>query len=402
MKADAGVIITASHNPKEYNGVKLYDETGRQLIPSEIVPISKKIESIKYFESVFPNVEPKYVTADVEMKYIEMVKSIKLNNVKEIKAVFTPLHGTGGVFIKDILPNVHLVEQQMIADPDFSTLNLPNPENEEAFALALELGNSVDADILLATDPDADRVGCMIKDNGYHFLSGNEIAVILLKYILDDAKSKNRLSNRIVYKSIVSSKLGKMMCQKYGVTMEETLTGFKYIGKLMNETKKKYLFGYEESNGCIINDDVRDKDAMQAAYLLYEACSYYKTRGLTLLDVLKGLYDEFGKYANKTISYMLDGQGGQLLKEKIMQYFKENSIDKAINKIDYNIEPGMMKDNIVKFDLNNGSVIIRPSGTEPKIKVYLELNGSNVDNELQLLERYITGIINNIKGERDE
>ncbi|XMB66235.1 phospho-sugar mutase [Mycoplasmatota bacterium zrk1] len=396
LNAGGGVIITASHNPKEYNGIKLYDETGRQLIPEEIIPVAEKIDGLGYFDNSFDCVSPKFINKEVEVEYLKMVKSISLNKVEPIEAVFTPLHGTGGVFIKDILPNIYLVKEQMEADPNFSTVSLPNPEDVNAFDLAIKLGKRVNADILLATNPDADRVGCMIYDNGYQFLNGNEIAIILLNYILEN---KN-LDNGIVYKSIVSSGLGNAICKKCGVKMEETLTGFKYIGKKMNETDKEFLFGYEESRGCIISDSVRDKDALQATYMLYEACSYYKSKGLTLLNVLENLYNEFGRYNNLTVSYTLRGQLGLKHKSMIMDYFRSNMISGALRKIDYLNETGLMKDDIVKFELDGGSVIIRPSGTEPKIKVYLESFSDTL--KIDKLEEKISILIENIKGENDE
>ncbi len=380
---DGGIIITASHNPKEYNGIKLYDSTGCQITPDKIVPIIEAIEVADYF-SIFEKSKYKKVPDSIVDKYVEEVQSISLRDVEPIKATFTPLHGTAGVLIDRILPGLDLVSEQMIPDGNFTYAEIPNPESEVAFELALTYAKKNDSEVVLATDPDADRVGIMVKhENEYIYLNGNESAVLLLNYILESKP----FTNGIVYKSIVTGNLGKRICEAYGIEMEETLTGFKYIGTRMNESDKTYVFGYEESNGCIIKDIVRDKDSLQAVYMLYEAASFYKAQGLTLVDKLDEIYKKYGYFYNTTIAFTLEGQEGAAKKARVMEFFRTHEFDGLLNRIDFLGETGLPKDDIVKLVFESISLIVRPSGTEPKVKVYMEA----IDDDT-LIETYKTKV----------
>ncbi len=390
LELDGGVIITASHNPKEYNGIKLYDKTGCQITPDKIVPIIDAIDAADYFES-YKDATYKQVPDSVVDKYVTEVQSIKLRDVEPIKATFTPLHGTAGVLIDRVLPGLDLVTEQMVADGHFSTCEVPNPESTVAFELALKYARENDSEVVLATDPDADRVGIMVKHEGeYVYLNGNESAVLLLNYILESKP----FENGIVYKSIVTGNLGKRICEAYGIEMEETLTGFKYIGTRMNESEKTYVFGYEESNGCIIKDIVRDKDSLQAVFMLYEAASFYKAQGLTLLDKLDEIYKKYGYFYNTTISFSLEGQEGAAKKARVMEFFRTHSFDGLLNRIDFLGETGLPKDDIVKLVFDSISLIVRPSGTEPKVKVYMEAidDETLVDTYKTLVSDYIEKI----------
>lgn len=388
LKLDGGVIITASHNPKEYNGIKLYDETGCQFTPDGIAPIVEFIEKADFFET-YDQADYLEVPSTLIDQYVKDVQSISLNDVEPIKATFTPLHGTGGVLIDRILPGLDLVKEQMVPDGNFTTCEAPNPETTLSFELALEYAKKNDSEVILATDPDSDRLGIMVKHNGvYAFLNGNELAVLILNYILE---SKS-FDNGVVYKSVVTGNLGVEICKKYDVELVETLTGFKYIGSLMNTSDKEYVFGYEESNGCIIKDIVRDKDALQAVFLLHEAASFYKMQGMTLVDKLEAIQKEFGFYYNETVSFTLEGQEGVAKKLRVMDYFRTHEFDGMVNRIDFLGETDLPKDDIVKISFDSISLIARPSGTEPKIKVYME-----AINDKSLIEKHKTLIADAIE-----
>ncbi len=389
LNLDGGAIITASHNPKEYNGIKLYDSTGCQFTPDVIEGIVNEINKSDFFGE-YEEADYVRVPNKIIKDYIASVKSISLNEVKLVKATFTPLHGTGRL-IKDISPGLDFVTEQMVSDPNFSTCAAPNPENIEAFELALKYAYKNDSEIILATDPDADRLGVMVKHKGkYEFLNGNELAVLLLNYILESTS----YDNGVVYKSIVTGNLGKEICKSHGVEMIETLTGFKYIGSLMNQSDKEFVFGYEESNGCIIKDVVRDKDALQAVYLLHEAASVYLCEGITLVDKLNDIYSTYGRFYNETISFMLEGIEGQVKLKRVLKYFRETEFDGLIARTDYLQDTILPKDDIVKLEFNDFQVIVRPSGTEPKVKFYLEAVGT--EETLIEYKKIIADAITNI------
>ena len=390
LHATGGVMITASHNTKEYNGYKIYDADGCQLVPKYADQVIEKINSVTDIFAIETEKNPTLintVSEDVDAKYIEMVKEISLrNDDKNIKIVYTPLHGTGSVFAPTILRqlgyDVICVEEQMIHDPDFSSVSSANPENTQAFDKAIELGKQVNADILLANDPDADRLGIAPLHNGkYVLLTGNQTAAVILKYLLENTKVIPE--NSYLFTTIVSSTLPAKIAIKNGLKVKEVLTGFKFIGeqaKLIEKTGN-YFFGYEESYGCLVSDKVRDKDAMQASLIASEACNYYKEQGKTLVDVLYDIYEEYGYFIEGIENIVLKGLDGAEKIRNIMDYFRNNEINikGIVSKEDYKLQTvtgsnkkiDLPKSNVIKYILDDESwFILRPSGTEPKLKIY--------------------------------
>lgn len=397
----SGVMITASHNPREYNGYKAYWDEGAQIlddIASEILEnISKvgdvsKVKSMEFDKAV----EEGLITIldySIVDKYMQDVLDLTIedeNLDKDINVVYSPLNGCGNILVRRILDergfkNIHIVKEQENPDPDFTTVGYPNPEDPKAFKYAIELGNKVDADILIATDPDADRVAVEVKnDKGeYTFLSGNETGSLLTYYILSRLSEKGKLpKNGAIVKSIVSTDLPEKIADKFGVAHFNVLTGFKNIYAKANEWDKtgeyQYIFGFEDAIGYSYGDNVRDKDAISSSMMVIEMAAYYKAQGKTLLDVQKEIYEEFGYHAQNLNSVVLEGLDGQKLIARIMEEFRENPIEE-INGVklesitDYlNDETGLEKQNCLGYKLEDGSwYILRPSGTEPKIKLYI-------------------------------
>ena len=416
----SGVVITASHNPAEYNGFKVYGEDGGQVALDAANAITEHIESIEDLFSVEVMDESAlldeglltYLGDDMSERYTEQLRHILIEGDydKSLSIVYSPLHGAGGEMVCKGLKaagfeNVTVVAEQAIPDPDFSTVEYPNPEESKAFDLALRYGHKVNADILIATDPDADRMGLAVlnKTGDYVFLTGNQIGALLLSTILEDKKNQNSIPNNgVVIKSIVTSELGQAIADSYAVKMMNVLTGFKFISEEIekfHKTKEStFLFGYEESFGYLIGDFVRDKDAVQASVLIAEAAARYKERGLTLLDGLEALYEEHGYYQEALESLTLKGKSGMAEIEKIMDYFGSadfsNGFPQAIAVVeDYSTgevvqhETGMThqldlpKSNVLKFITSDNSwFCIRPSGTEPKIKFYFAVKGETKDD----------------------
>lgn len=397
LKCSGGVMITASHNPKDNNGIKLYDETGCQYTPKAIKPIIDLINKSDYFEPCESSNELLINDAiGFDKAYVNDVLSIRLNrdlDLAKVNGVFSPLNGTTSTLIKAILPNLTFVDEQMVNDSEFSTLILPNPEDERVFELAKTYAKS-DTDILLATDPDGDRLGCMVKSNDeFVYLTGNQISIVILDYIL---QNKHGLGPKdIVFKSIVTSNLGDLLCKKYQVTMRHVLTGFKYVGDGIKSLApdERFLFGYEESNGCLIKPFVRDKDSLQAVLMLTEACAYYKEKNMTIIDRLEELYKQYGYFLNHTFSYVFTGIKGQTVMQKFIDYFRNNQIAEEQGKVDFMQQTTYDKTNMIMIKTNYGSLIARPSGTEPKVKVYAEINLANEKLAKQKLTK--------IKGEID-
>ena len=406
LHATGGVMITASHNTKEYNGYKIYDADGCQLVPKYADQVIEKINSITDIFAIETEKNPTLintVSEDVDNKYIEMVKEISLrNDEKTIKVVYTPLHGTGSVFAPTILRqlgyDVVCVEEQMVHDPDFSSVSSANPENTQAFDKAIELGKQVNADILLANDPDADRLGIAPLHNGkYVLLTGNQTAAVILKYLLENTKVIPE--NSYLFTTIVSSTLPAKIATKNGLKVKEVLTGFKFIGeqaKLIEKTGN-YFFGYEESYGCLVSDKVRDKDAMQASLIASEACNYYKSQGKTLVDVLYDIYEEYGYFIEGIENIVLKGLDGAEKIKQIMDYFRNTKIDFDGIKIkeDYKLQVvegakktiDLPKSNVIKYILEDESwFILRPSGTEPKLKVYFGVKAQTMNLATARLE----------------
>jgi len=419
LKCIAGINVTASHNPAEYNGYKVYWEDGAQITPPHDVNIMDAVLAITDYADAKTMDKDEAVKAglyvqigkDVDDKYIAALKKqVKHQDAidavqKDIKIVYTPLHGTGEMLARRALAqagfdSVQVVEAQAVPDPDFSTVKSPNPENQEAFALAEELGRKVDADVLVATDPDADRLGVEIRqaDGSYRNLSGNQIGAIIAKYILEAHKTAGTLpANAALCKSIVSTELVTKIAESYGATMFNVLTGFKFIGEKIHEFETQhnhtYMLGFEESFGYLIKPFVRDKDAIQAVLIVAEIAAYYRSRGMTLADGIEEIYKQYGYFAEKTISVTLSGVDGAAEIKKIMDKFRGNA-PKQFNNTDIaktedfleqtaTTADGVEKlttppSNVLKYILADDSwFAVRPSGTEPKIKFYIATVGES-------------------------
>ncbi|MDC3425740.1 phospho-sugar mutase [Aquibacillus sp. 3ASR75-11] len=427
LGAVAGVMITASHNPPEYNGFKVYNEDGGQITPSEAAQIIKSVQAIKDELCVPVNEQVKveqngllnWIGEEVDQAYLKSLKSISRyqhgsNRFEPITIVFTPLHGTSFHPVMDGLTqlgfnHVHVVEDQANPDPEFSTVSSPNPEEHQAFKMAIEQGKRVDADILIATDPDSDRLGVAVKDgkNAYTVLSGNQLGTLMLDYLLSQS-SQELLDNGRLIKTIVTTEMGRAVASHYGVGTIDTLTGFKFIGEKIKEfetTKEQFLFGYEESYGYLIGDFVRDKDAVQAAMVACEMTSFWKAKGKTLIEALHTLYERHGYYLEDMTSLTLKGKDGAEKIAKMMADIRENEVTQigglpVVYVEDYatsertamatgskeKIE--LPTENVVKFLLTNNSwVCLRPSGTEPKIKCYFGVSSGSMDESNSLLQQ---------------
>ncbi len=419
LKCDAGIVITASHNPSKYNGYKAYGNDGCQLGPKESDYVTSIINSVDIFEGVkdcdFETAVNEgiieYIGEDVINAYLDNVYAQSCidesYNLDELKVIYSPLHGTGNKPVRAILKriginNVEIVKEQELPDGNFPTVPFPNPEFKEAFDLALKMTSSFDADILLATDPDSDRVGVAVKNNGtYSLLNGNEIGALMLYYLLRRKTEMGTLpKNPVAVKTIVSTELCKPICQKYGCELIDVLTGFKFIGEqiLLLEQKgeeNRYILGFEESYGYLSGSYVRDKDAVVGSMLICEMVAYFKTKGQNLLQVLDELYKEFGYYKNLQHSITCEGISGMEDMKNAMQTLSANPPKEiaginVINVKDYNnslctnLQNGktakinLPKSNVLAYELeNNSTVTVRPSGTEPKIKVYVSAVGSD-------------------------
>ena len=424
----AGIMITASHNPAPFNGYKVYGEDGGQMPPHDADALTTYIRGIENpFAVEVADVEAEKASGLIEVigeavdaEYLKEVKDVNINPTlieefgKDMKIVYTPLHGTGEMLARRALAqagfdSVQVVEAQATADPDFSTVKSPNPESQAAFALAEELGRQVGADVLVATDPDADRVGVEVlqKDGSYLNLSGNQIGAIMAKYILEAHKNAGTLpENSALCKSIVSTDLVTKIAESYGATMFNVLTGFKFIAEKIQEFEEKhdhtYMMGFEESFGYLIKPFVRDKDAIQAVLVVAELAAYYRSRGLTLADGIEEIYKEYGYYAEKTISVTLSGVDGAEQIKEIMAKFRNNAPKEwnatAITVVeDFKDQTATAADgtvtnlttppsDVLKYTLADGSwIAVRPSGTEPKIKFYIAVVGeSNEDSQAKI------------------
>ena len=424
----AGIMITASHNPAPFNGYKVYGEDGGQMPPHDADALTTYIRAIENpFAVEVADVEAEKASGLIEVigeavdtEYLKEVKDVNINPAlieefgKDMKIVYTPLHGTGEMLARRALAqagfdSVQVVEAQATPDPDFSTVKSPNPENQAAFALAEELGRQVGADVLVATDPDADRVGVEVlqKDGSYLNLSGNQIGAIMAKYILEAHKNAGTLpENAALCKSIVSTDLVTKIAESYGATMFNVLTGFKFIAEKIQEFEEKhnhtYMMGFEESFGYLIKPFVRDKDAIQAVLVVAELAAYYRSRGLTLADGIEEIYKEYGYYAEKTISVTLSGVDGAEQIKAIMAKFRDNGPKEFNNTAitvveDFKAQTSTATDgtvtalttppsDVLKYTLADGSwIAVRPSGTEPKIKFYIAVVGeSNEDSQTKI------------------
>jgi len=429
LKAAAGIVITASHNPKQYNGYKVYGENGAQVSPAAAESITTAIQALQYSDcTLMDEAEARKSgllqiigSKEVDDDYIAQVKTLCVNpelmarEGKNLSIVYTPIHGSGNVPVRRILKevgitNVSVVHEQEMPDPEFSTVNVPNPEDPGALAMAMELANKVHADAVFGTDPDCDRLGVGVRDRKGNFqvLNGNQIGCILLHYILSTRKKLGTLpANGAVCKSIVSTSLANSICESFGVEMFETLTGFKYIGDLIHQFGKTgshtFLFGFEESHGYLSSTFVRDKDGVNASLLIAEAAAACKAEGYTLYEYMQQIYQQYGCYTNKTFSTVLPGKHGLSRMAEIMKKLREQPPMeigglKVVAIRDYltrlRTENGVAqpidlpKSNVLYFELEGGNwVCVRPSGTEPKIKLYINAKAASKREANELNEQ---------------
>jgi phosphoglucomutase len=426
----SGIMVTASHNPKDYNGYKVYWEEGSQILDDIAFPIQEKIKDIKNFSDITVMDERKaidnelliYIGKGIDNEYIGRVKSLSLRDEevnKDIVIVYTPLNGTGNIPVRRVLrekgfENVHVVQEQENPDPNFPTIDYPNPEDIRAFEYSILLGKKVNADILIATDPDCDRLAVMVYNGSeYVSLNGNQTGAVLIKYILEALDEKGQIpENGVIVKSIVTGDLGEKIAKQYNVKTVEALTGFKNICGKENEFEKSgeysFLFGYEESIGYVYGTFVRDKDAVISSMLLAEAAGYYQTKGKSLLDVLEDIYQEVGYTSEGPFSLVLEGIEGKERIKRMMVHVRENPPKEVAGKqvvdvIDFltqdKIDVG--KTNALKYTLDDGSwFAVRPSGTEPKIKVYVYTNGATKvesDKKAEAIQADIRKILDKIE-----
>lgn len=432
FKCQAGIMVTASHNPAAYNGYKAYGEDGCQMTDVAANTVYDEISKLDMFKDVkitdFDEAVKsgmiEYVDESVYDTYLEKVMEQQVNpgvcKGADLKVVYTPLNGTGNKLVRKVLGkigvnDVVVVPEQELPDGNFTTCPYPNPEIKEALAKGLELCEKEQPDLLLATDPDADRVGIAVKDydGSYRLISGNEDGVMLTNYILSCKKASGKLPEKpVVVKTIVTTKLINKLCEKYGCELKNVLTGFKYIGEVILNLEKKheenrYLFGFEESYGYLSGTYVRDKDAVVASMLVCEMAAYYKKQGKSLAEVIDGLYEEFGYYLNQTYSFEFGGAAGMQKMSDIMTSVRDNTpksiagydvvkvsdyllrkeIDVATGSVT-NID--LPKSNVIALHLaDDNAVIIRPSGTEPKIKLYITSVGKDKDNAAEICEKLV-------------
>ena len=417
LNCDAGIVITASHNPPEYNGYKVYGSDGGQITLDMANAIFSEIDKLDIFDDVktcskeeaINNSKLKYIGDDVDREYLNKIKELSINpnisrDVDDFKIVYTPIHGTGLIPITRALSmlgysDVNIVASQKFPDGDFPTVKSPNPEEREALAEGIKLAESIKADVVLGTDPDADRVGVAVrnKKGNYELLTGNQIGALLTHYLISNKKDIN--SRDAVIKTIVTSELGANIAKSYGTTVFDTLTGFKFIGEKIKEFEEQkdynFLFGYEESYGYLAGTFVRDKDAVISSVLIVEMAAFYKSKGLTLLDALNKIYQKYGYYSDALDSFTFKGIDGQGKIKSVVDRFRNIvELKKGFSDIsiieDYksqeklNLETDLTESiqlpssNVIKIHLSDQSwFAVRPSGTEPKLKIYYSTIGTN-------------------------
>ena len=442
LKCTAGIMITASHNPPKYNGYKVYWDDGSQIVAPRDKDIINKVRSIADFKEIKTISKEEAIEKglfnvigkEMDDKYIETLKSKILNpeivkeQGKDLKIVYTPLHGTGNTIAERLLnelgfKNVYVVPEQAKPDGNFPTVDYPNPEDKKAFKLALELAEKVDADVVLATDPDADRLGIYAKDTKtgeYMPYTGNMSALLIAEYRISQMKEKNILpKDGMFITTIVSSDLAKAIAANYGLECIEVLTGFKNIGAVMKKAEenhdKTYVFGFEESYGCLIGDYARDKDGIAAVMSLCEAAAYYRAQGITLWDQMNNIYEKYGYYKEDQVSIVLEGaEGAEKIKE-MMTSMRNKDVEQigkykvlCFKDVDRDYvkdmttgeesKTGLPKSNVLYYQLENNSwCCVRPSGTEPKIKLYFGVKGSSAENATEELEQLKEAMVKIVK-----
>lgn len=418
LNCNAGIVITASHNPKEYNGYKVYDKYGCQLVPQYADKVISYINNVKDIKSVkhmnlnmaLSNGYLTYIGDEVLNSYISEVEKMAVyKEASDLKIVYTPLHGTGNIPVRKVLSDmsfdVSVVKEQAVADGNFTTVRSPNPEEKDALNMALEQAKRANADLVIGTDPDCDRVGVGVLHNGeYTLLTGNQTGALLVDFYLRFKKQSLNPKSTLV-KTIVTNDLGAEIARKNGLNVVETLTGFKYIGDQITKYEKtgenEFLIGYEESYGYLVGTYARDKDAVVASMLICEMAAYYKKNKMTLVDALNVLYSEYGFYLDALDSFVLKGKDGASRIKNIMSYFRANKATVFPNITDvkdYSTGIGdLPKSNVLKFFLKGGSwIAVRPSGTEPKLKMYYSVRGidsSTCERSLQNIRTIINGIM---------
>ena len=418
LNCNAGIVITASHNPKEYNGYKVYDKYGCQLVPQYADKVISYINNVKDIKSVkhmnlnmaLSNGYLTYIGDEVLNSYISEVEKMAVyKEASNLKIVYTPLHGTGNIPVRKVLSDmsfdVSVVKEQTVADGNFTTVRSPNPEEKDALNMALEQAKRANADLVIGTDPDCDRVGVGVLHNGeYTLLTGNQTGALLVDFYLNFKKQSLNSKSTLV-KTIVTNDLGAEIVRKNGLNVVETLTGFKYIGDQITKYEKtgenEFLIGYEESYGYLVGTYARDKDAVVASMLICEMAAYYKKNKMTLVDALNVLYSEYGFYLDALDSFVLKGKDGASRIKNIMSYFRANKATVFPNITDVkNYSTGigdLPKSNVLKFFLKGGSwIAVRPSGTEPKLKMYYSVRGidsSTCERSLQNIRTIINGIM---------
>lgn len=441
LECKGGIVVTASHNPKEYNGYKVYDEFGGQVTDEKANIIINKVNNISSFDNI-KNMDEEvaikngllvYIGEDVDKAYIDLVKDLTVrkdlvkDKAKDLKIIYTPIHGSGNMPVRRVLSelgytSVSVVKEQEMPDGNFPTASYPNPEEPAVFKLALEMAKEENPDVIFATDPDADRIGVVVKDSEgeYRVLTGNQTGLLLTKYILDSLKEENKLKeNGVVIKTIVTTDGAKKIAEDYNVELIEVLTGFKYIGEKIQGFKtnndKSYIFGFEESYGYLAGDFVRDKDAVISAMLIAEMTLFYKEQGKSLYDGLIDLYEKYGYFKETLVSFELKGKEGAEKISKCIDSLRNEALTevnghKIVKKYDYKLsieentltgekkEINLPKSNVLKFVCDNDFwFVVRPSGTEPKMKAYVAVEGNGLkDSEEKLLgfKEEIVKIIN--------
>ena len=417
LKCDAGVVITASHNPPKYNGYKVYGPTAGQATPELANEITRHIRAVEGFKTGYKPYDEAIADGTVELigREIDEIYYQKTMTLltqpdlvkekgKDLKLVYTPLHGSGNVPVREVLKrigvtNVTVVREQEAPDGDFPTVKAPNPEDPNAFTLAFRYAEEVDASVIIGTDPDSDRLGLAVKktDGTWAVLTGNQIGAILIHSLLSSYKATGKLpENGLVVRSIVSTQLADAICARFGVALKEVLTGFRFIAEQIAECeqthKHTFLFGFEESFGFLAGSFARDKDAICAAMLVAEACVVYKERGMTLYDALMEIYETYGFYREKVKSYTLEGKAGIEAIQNAMKLLREAPLDAVAETPvakteDFNNpeETGLPRSNVLRYTLSDGAwVTVRPSGTEPKLKLYI---GAHAETDEQVQTR---------------
>ncbi|MDY0074804.1 MAG: phospho-sugar mutase [Acholeplasmataceae bacterium] len=424
FNASGGIMITASHNPKEYNGYKVYDQSGAQVTLDAAISITEEIQAIAdpFQIKTLDNSLIQTIDETFDNIYLDLVKKITIHPQEpSIKIVYSPLHGTGGTVIPRLLKEegyaIYPYEPQMTPDPNFSMTASSNPEEPSAYIKTIKYAQTIGADLIMVTDPDADRLGIAVLHQGsYHLLSGNQTAALELFYILSERKKKGQLpKDGMVYKTIVTTDLIDKIASDFGVTSYSTLTGFKFIGEQAEKNKHHttYLFGCEESYGSLIQDFVRDKDAVQACYLLAELTNFYRNQQMTLIDVLNQIYQTYGHFYEYTKSITLPGLSGLEKIHTLMEHFRNHpphiKNKKLVSYDDYEKGIKVENNNTFALDLPKSSVlkyyyedntwiVFRPSGTEPKIKIYFQTVSKNMEDAITFVDQLVDELMNEIRG----